>query len=152
LAERLPGAQNYQITATEREGEVVFLHRLERGRASKSYGIEVARLAGLPPSALARAREVLQRLERYELDVFSEEETAIQMERTASAGADSSAAEGQAVSKAVTRAARRRAAAQASLFDLANQKVVDELRDADLSKLSADEAKQMLSELRKKLL
>src|SRR5262249_15806945 len=35
LAERLPGAQNYQITATEREGEVVFLHRLERGRASK---------------------------------------------------------------------------------------------------------------------
>ncbi|HKR21810.1 MAG TPA: DNA mismatch repair protein MutS, partial [Pyrinomonadaceae bacterium] len=41
LAERLPGAQNYQITATEREGEVVFLHRLERGRASKSYGIEV---------------------------------------------------------------------------------------------------------------
>jgi DNA mismatch repair protein MutS len=41
LAERLPGGQNYQITATEREGEVVFLHRLERGRASKSYGIEV---------------------------------------------------------------------------------------------------------------
>src|SRR5207253_7483849 len=39
LAERLAGAQNYQITATEREGEVVFLHRLERGRASKSYGI-----------------------------------------------------------------------------------------------------------------
>src|SRR5260370_29509078 len=53
LAERLPGAQNYQITATEREGEVVFVHRLERGRASKSYGIEVARLAGMPPSALA---------------------------------------------------------------------------------------------------
>ena len=38
----------------------------------KSYGIEVARLAGLPPAALARAREVLQRLERYELDVFAE--------------------------------------------------------------------------------
>ena len=46
LAERLPGAQNYQITAAEREGEVVFLHRLERGRASKSYGIQVARLPG----------------------------------------------------------------------------------------------------------
>ena len=74
LAERLPGAQNYQITATEREGEVVFLHRLERGRASKSYGIEVARLAGLPPAVLANAREVLARLERYELDVFAEED------------------------------------------------------------------------------
>jgi DNA mismatch repair protein MutS len=55
LAERLPGAQNYQITATEREGEVVFLHRLERGRASKSYGIEVARLAGLPPAVLRKS-------------------------------------------------------------------------------------------------
>jgi len=152
LAERLPGAQNYQITATEREGEVVFLHRLERGRASKSYGIEVARLAGMPPSALARAREVLQRLERYELDVFTEEETAIQMERTATAGADSLSAEGQAVSKAVTRAARRRTAAQASLFDLANQKVVDELREADPDKMSGEEAKKLLSELRKQLM
>src|SRR5687768_10243179 len=98
LAERLPGAQNYQITATEREGEVVFLHRLERGRASKSYGIEVARLAGLPPAVLANAREVLARLERYELDVFAEEDP--QME-----------------DKALIRVARRRVTAQASLFD-----------------------------------
>ncbi len=59
LAERLPGAQNYQIRVAEREGEVIFLYKIERGRASKSYGIEVARLAGLPPSVLARAREVL---------------------------------------------------------------------------------------------
>ena len=73
LAERLPGAQNYQIRVAEREGEVIFLYKLERGRASKSYGIEVARLAGLPPSVLARAREVLSKLERYELDVFAEE-------------------------------------------------------------------------------
>ncbi|HEU4593846.1 MAG TPA: DNA mismatch repair protein MutS, partial [Pyrinomonadaceae bacterium] len=73
LAERLPGAQNYQIRVAEREGEVIFLYRLERGRASKSYGIEVARLAGLPPSVLARARDVLSRLEKYELDVFAEE-------------------------------------------------------------------------------
>jgi len=96
LAERLPGAQNYQITATEREGEVVFLHRLERGRASKSYGIEVARLAGLPPVVLATARDVLARLERYELEVFADEETS-----------------------ALIKAARRKAAAQATLFDLA---------------------------------
>jgi DNA mismatch repair protein MutS len=94
LAERLPGAQNYQITATEREGEVVFLHRLERGRASKSYGIEVARLAGLPPVVISSAREVLARLERYELEVFED-------------GPD-----------AFKKAGRRRAAAQVSLFDL----------------------------------
>src|SRR6476469_2819621 len=102
LAERLPGAQNYQITATEREGEVVFLHRLERGRASKSYGIEVARLAGMPPSALVRAREVLQRLERYELDVFAEEESAAELGRAVVAMAGSSTIEEQALSKAAT--------------------------------------------------
>lgn len=98
LAERLPGAQNYQITATEREGEVVFLHKLERGRASKSYGIEVARLAGLPPSVIATAREVLDRLERYELEVFADQDP-------------------ETGDKALIRAARRRAVAQASLFE-----------------------------------
>jgi DNA mismatch repair protein MutS len=161
LAERLPGAQNYQITATEREGEVVFLHRLERGRASKSYGIEVARLAGMPPVALARAREVLQRLERYELDVFSEEETAahlatqsgIQVERAAAAGADGpSAVDDQALTRAALRAGRRRLAAQSSLFDLANQKVVDRLREADLTKISPEEAKQLVADLKKDLI
>jgi len=157
LAERLPGAQNYQITATEREGEVVFLHRLERGRASKSYGIEVARLAGMPPAALARAREVLQRLERYELDVFSEEETAAhnasQIQRAAAAGADgASVVEDQALTKAARQASRRRLAAQSSLFDLANQKVADKLREADPERLTPEEAKQLLAELQKELL
>ncbi|HEX7333781.1 MAG TPA: DNA mismatch repair protein MutS, partial [Pyrinomonadaceae bacterium] len=130
LAERLPGAQNYQITATEREGEVVFLHRLERGRASKSYGIEVARLAGLPPAVLSNAREVLARLERYELDVFAKEES-----------------NGGALEKA----GRRKAAAQASLFDLANQKVIEEIREAPDS-VSAEEAKELLLKLKKQLL
>jgi DNA mismatch repair protein MutS len=152
LAERLPGAQNYQITATEREGEVVFLHRLERGRASKSYGIEVARLAGLPPVALARAREVLERLERYELDVFSEEVGEVKAERAVAAGATDSGGGDNGLAKAGARAARRRAAAQTSLFDLANQKVVDELRRAKPESLSADEAKQLLAELRKQLM
>jgi len=152
LAERLPGAQNYQITATERESEVVFLHRLERGRASKSYGIEVARLAGMPPSALARAREVLERLERYELDVFTEEEVGAETERVAAASAGSGVSEEQALTKAATRASRRRIAAQSSLFDLANQKVVDQLRTAEIEKLSDAEAKLMLVEMKEKLL
>ncbi|MFZ0750080.1 MAG: DNA mismatch repair protein MutS, partial [Pyrinomonadaceae bacterium] len=151
LAERLPGAQNYQITATEREGEVVFLHRLERGIASKSYGIEVARLAGMPPAALARAREVLQRLERYELDVFAEEESVLESQRVVAASAGSTAVEEQALTKAASRAGRRRLAAQNSLFDLANQKVVDELRAANVEKMSDSDAKTMLEEMKKKL-
>ena len=152
LAERLPGARNYQITATEREGEVVFLHRLERGRASKSYGIEVARLAGLPPAALARAREVLQRLERYELDVFAEEAGELNVERATAVGATESSGADAALVKAGTHAARRRVAAQSSLFDLANQKVVDDLRAAKLEDMSAEDAGQFLKELKKKLM
>ena len=128
LAERLPGAQNYQITATEREGEVVFLHRFERGRASKSYGIEVARLAGLPPAVLANARDVLARLERYELDVFAEEDTG-----------------------ALNKAARRKAAAQASLFDLANQRVIEEIRASSVE-ISGEEARDLIRRLKEQLI
>src|SRR5678816_787533 len=169
LAERLPGAQNYQITATEREGEVVFLHRLERGRASKSYGIEVARLAGLPQVVLANAREVLQRLERYELDVFAEEDVEEQpisvkaaeahavaqgAGATATVGLESTAQGpgGDALEAAARRAGRRRAVAQASLFDLANQKVVEEIRNVDPEKLSSEEAKELLRKLRERLM
>src|SRR2546421_941094 len=151
LAERLAGAQNYQITAAEREGEVVFLHRLERGRASKSYGIEVARLAGMPPSALTRAREVLRRLERYELDVFAEEGETKERAGTAGVAANSSAKD-DALTRAATSAARRRIAAQSSLFDLANQKIVDELRETKVEEMSAEEAKELLAEMRKKVM
>ena len=165
LAERLPGAQNYQITATEREGDVVFLHRLERGRASKSYGIQVARLAGLPPAVLANAREVLARLERYELDVFAEEDavaqktaSAVEPQAVAQAAGASPGQDAVSVSAddrleaAARRAGRRKAVAQASLFDLANQKVVDELRNVNPDSLSPDEAKELLRKLRERVI
>lgn len=168
LAERLPGAQNYQITATEREGEVVFLHRLERGRASKSYGIEVARLAGLPPVVLANAREVLARLERYELDVFAEEDVGLTQPTpqnvevkavAAQAGANDgsgeisvSTASEDPLTAAARRAGRRKAAAQASLFDLANEKVIADLRGADPETMTPEEAKDLLRKLRNRTL
>ena len=67
------------------------------------------------------------------------------------ASAGSTAVEEQALTKAATRAGRRRLAAQNSLFDLANQKVVDELRAADVEKMSDSDAKAMLEEMKKKL-
>jgi DNA mismatch repair protein MutS len=168
LAERLPGGQNYQITATEREGEVVFLHRLERGRASKSYGIEVARLAGLPPAVLANAREVLARLERYELDVFAEEDQILEqrlrlaeeLRASAAAVGSSTAAQppveltsaGDGLSEVTKRAGRRKLAAQTSLFDLANQKIVDEIRELEPESLTPAEAKELLRKMRERLL
>ena len=107
----------------------------------------------MPPPALARAREVLERLERYELDVFAEDEAEVKTERAVAVGATKSGeGEDPALTRAVARAGRRRAAAQSSLFDLANQNVVDELRDSDPDRMSADEAKELLEKLRNKLI
>jgi DNA mismatch repair protein MutS len=54
---------NYSVSARELDGDVVFLHRLARGAASRSYGVAVAKLAGLPEPVLARARALLATLE-----------------------------------------------------------------------------------------
>jgi DNA mismatch repair protein MutS len=63
LAESSRHVANYSVSAREQEGDVVFLHRLVRGAASRSYGVAVAKLAGLPESVLARARALLATLE-----------------------------------------------------------------------------------------
>jgi DNA mismatch repair protein MutS len=63
LADASEHAANVSVSARELDGDVVFLHRLVRGAASRSYGVAVAKLAGLPESILARARAVLASLE-----------------------------------------------------------------------------------------
>jgi len=63
LAESLPRLANIHVTVDESGGTVVFLHGIADGAADRSYGIHVARLAGLPESVLSRAREVLAELE-----------------------------------------------------------------------------------------
>jgi DNA mismatch repair protein MutS len=69
LAKMRPGVVNYQVAVSESKGEIVFLRKVVPGSASKSYGIEVARLAGLPITVIERAREILNNLEQNELDV-----------------------------------------------------------------------------------
>jgi DNA mismatch repair protein MutS len=63
LADQLPHARNYCMAAREQGQEVVFLYRLIAGGADRSYGIQVARLAGIPDHVVERARAVLARLE-----------------------------------------------------------------------------------------
>ena len=63
LADVLPGCENYKAVVDEVGGEIVFLHRIEHGAESASYGVHVARLAGLPKSVTDRAGEILGRLE-----------------------------------------------------------------------------------------
>ncbi|TVR48694.1 MAG: DNA mismatch repair protein MutS [Rhodobacteraceae bacterium] len=64
LAGRLPGVENATVTVKEWDGEVIFLHEVRRGAADRSYGVQVARLAGLPDPVVARAREILSALEQ----------------------------------------------------------------------------------------
>ena len=84
LAEVLPATENVHLAATEHEGSIVFLHSVQPGPASQSYGIQVARLAGLPDPVLIAARARLQALEQSQAgqdpvqkDLFSAEPGAI---------------------------------------------------------------------------
>ncbi|UWR86235.1 DNA mismatch repair protein MutS [Phaeobacter inhibens] len=63
LAGKLPGVDNATVSVKEWEGEVIFLHEVKKGAADRSYGVQVAQLAGLPGSVVARARDVLDMLE-----------------------------------------------------------------------------------------
>ncbi len=83
LAERLERLTNLRVTVKETAGGIVFLHTVEGGPASKSYGIEVAKLAGLPAGVIARAREVLKVHERAETQQVREAApAAVQMQMT----------------------------------------------------------------------
>jgi DNA mismatch repair protein MutS len=83
LAERLERLTNLRVTVKETAGGIVFLHTVEAGPASKSYGIEVAKLAGLPAGVIARAREVLKLHERAETQQVREASpAAMQMQMT----------------------------------------------------------------------
>ena len=129
LAENLPGAKNYQMAATERGGDVVFLHKLQKGTATKSYGIAVARLAGLPAKVIERANDVLSKLEKYELAVFSDDKAV-----------------------GVNAAAARARVAQVSLFAVNNESAVDELRGLAVDSLTPEESKEFLHQLKQKVI
>ena len=67
LADALPSVANFHVVVREWKDDIVFLRKVVPGRSDRSYGIQVARLAGLPPAVVARAREILNGLERDEL-------------------------------------------------------------------------------------
>jgi DNA mismatch repair protein MutS len=69
MAEVHPGVKNYCMAIQESGKEIVFLRKVVPGVADKSYGIEVARLAGMPREVLLRANKILERLERKEIDL-----------------------------------------------------------------------------------
>jgi DNA mismatch repair protein MutS len=125
LAELLPGVRNYHVSVKESGSNIVFLRKVEPGSADKSYGIEVARLAGLPTNVIERAREILARHE--------------QSERTLSARLES---------RPESEEAR---AVQLTIFTPLNAEVVRALENADLDNLKPIEALNLLAELKKQI-
>ena len=125
LADILPGVKNIHVSVKETPNEIIFLRRVEPGSADKSYGIEVARLAGLPRSVIERAREVLKKHEQSEH----------QLTETLSPGAAAAHGNGH----------------QTQLFTPLDRAVLDKLRDADLDQLKPLDALNLLAELKKQI-
>ena len=125
LAERSRSCANYAVSARYHEGEVVFLHRVTRGAASQSYGIAVAKLAGLPELVLRRAQELL---------LAFEAEGPIPVAQLGPATAD--------------RQLPLFASAQKSESE---QRVIDALRKIDTDRTTGLQALTLLHELRRQL-
>jgi len=126
LADLLPAVKNVHVSVKETPNEIIFLRRVEPGSADKSYGIEVARLAGLPKSVIERAREVLKRHEQSEHD----------LSETLSPGA---AAHGHGNGN------------QSVMFTALDKAVLEKLRAANLDELKPIEALNLLAELKKQI-
>ena len=121
LEGQLPGVKNYNIAAKKRKDDVIFLRKIVRGGADQSYGIEVAKLAGVPDRVIKRAHEILAELE---------------------------AGEGRAVEGA---GPCTPAESQLSLGELGGQTVLAKLRMTDVNVLSPIEALNLLAELKRDL-
>lgn len=121
LAEKLKRVRNLRVGVKEAAGGIVFLHNIEPGAASKSYGIDVAKLAGLPPAVIERARRVLKQHEKQE--------------RSAAADVQMDAAEPM----------------QMTIFTPLSQRIVDRLEAVDVNLLTPLQALNLLEELQQEL-
>ena len=138
LEGKLPGLVNLNVAVSENSGDVVFLHKIEKGGASRSYGIHVAKIAGVPPSVLEDAYEKLQLLE-------SASETRNDRLRKAGGGydinntadqADSVRSEPPAETAEEEPADRSGFAEQMSFFDDRSRPVIDMIKDIDLMNIT----------------
>ena len=126
LGDLLTGVKNVHVSVKETPNEIIFLRKVEPGSADKSYGIEVARLAGLPKSVIERAREVLKKHEQSEHE----------LSETLSPGAgEYGHSNGN----------------QNVLFTAIDRAVIEKLRGADLDEMKPIEALNLLAELKKQV-
>jgi len=119
------GVRNYNVSVKEWGDEIIFLRKIEKGPADKSYGIQVARLAGLPDTIIRRAKEVLANLEKEELN-----ETGVP--RFA----------GRKLKKGTV---------QLDLFSSVTDTIITEIRNLELKHFTPEEALNKLAEIQKKI-
>jgi DNA mismatch repair protein MutS len=124
LADRLSGVKNYHVSVKETGNGIVFLRKVEPGAADRSYGIEVAKLAGLPHEVIVRAREVL---------------------------AEHEEAEQRLTEQLASDELQPRRPAQLTIFTPLSNQVVERLRGVDLNQLTPLEALNLLAELKNQL-
>jgi DNA mismatch repair protein MutS len=124
LAERLSGVKNYHVSVKETGNGIVFLRKVEPGAADRSYGIEVAKLAGLPNEVVERAREVL---------------------------AEHESAEQRLSDQLASDELQPRPPAQLTIFTPLSQPVLEKLREVDLNRLTPLEALNLLAELKRQI-
>ncbi|MCJ0593896.1 DNA mismatch repair protein MutS [Enterococcus cecorum] len=129
LESQLPGLVNIHVGATEKDGEVIFLHKMMQGPADKSYGIHVGKLAGLPESLIERADQILTKLENQEEKqvaqvVSQSKEEAINVAATVKENPSTPAVEQLSLFSEMTPAEEKVLAAIKSM-DLANLKPMD---------------------------
>jgi DNA mismatch repair protein MutS len=127
IADSRPGVVNRTVAVAENADDVVFLHRIVAGAATKSYGIHVARIAGVPPAVISRARAVLAALERH--------------------GAQAPAAASTAGLLAAASSAPVSAPTQLTLFGYVAHPVVERLQGLDLDSVTPRQAVALLNEL-----
>jgi DNA mismatch repair protein MutS len=126
----LDGIRNLNVAVKEWGDEIIFLRRIEEGGADKSYGIQVARLAGLPGDTITRAKEILANLEKSELNELGAPKLAYTEERETP---------------------EKRRAGQLDLFTTQADPVLRELLGLDIMSMTPLEALNTLSEMKKKL-
>jgi DNA mismatch repair protein MutS len=126
----LDGIRNLNVAVKEWGDEIIFLRRIEEGGADKSYGIQVARLAGLPDATIGRAKEILANLEKSELNELGAPKLAYAPDAGAS---------------------RIPGAGQLDLFTTQADPVVKELLGLDIMSMTPIEALNKLAEIKKKL-
>ncbi len=136
LADLLPGVVNFNVAAREEGDHILFLHRLVPGGADRSYGIEVARMAGIPPTVIARAREILRTLEGS---------------RSAESRVIEHLAEEVYLADTAQRAAERAPAPSAPPADGPERRVAERIRAVDPNRLTPMDALSLLTELRGEL-